>query len=357
MKKTAICFTVSGRAVLERLNQAAEAAGIGKVEIWLSGSAVRTGPAKERPEAETLTENIDREEIAWSDSVKRWSDSVEKWAGERFAERSALIFVGAAGIAVRAIAGFVKDKFSDSPVIVVDDRGQFVIPILSGHAGGANQLAVTLAALIDAVPVVTTSTDIHGAFSADVFAREEGLRIRNRSGIRAVSAKAIEGKPLTLSIKNYPPEEPVDVIVADETDREYSLLLSPKPYTLGVGMKRDTDPAAAETFFLELVSARGIGTDEIYAVCTIDIKENEPAIRAFCDKYRLPLISFEAAVLARAGGEFRTSAFVRKTVGVDNVCERAAVLGAGPGAELVMKKQTGTGITAAIAVRRGMIGT
>lgn len=332
MKKAAICFTLSGKTIIEKLNRAARELGIREADPYIMTE--RAGDA------------------AGTDSMRRAEGSAADWAEARFREGAALIFVGAAGIAVRAVAGCVRDKLSDSPVIVIDDMGQFVIPLLSGHAGGANKLALICAELLGAVPVITTSTDIHGAFSADVFAVENGLMIRGREGIRRVSAKAIEGKPVTLSVKHYPPKAPVDIIVADETDREYSLLLSPKPYTLGVGMRKGTDPETAESRLLAILHEMRIRPEEIYAVCTIDLKEGEPALRAFCDRHRLPLITFDAETLLEAEGSFTASEFVRRTVGVDNVCERAALIGAGPGAELVFGKRAGCGITAAAAVRR-----
>ena len=329
MKKVAICFTKDGKKVIEKLNQAAMDKGIEPAKAYICHG--------------------DLESCAGFVKV---TEPLEKWTSERFAEHARILFVGAVGIAVRAISPFVKDKLTDSAVIVIDDLGRFVIPILGGHAGGANKTAVMIARLIDAVPVITTSTDSHEAFAADVFAGEYGLKIRNRDGIKKVSARAIEGKRVTLSIKDYPPKEPVDVIIADETDREYGLLLSPGRYTLGLGMKRGKDASEAEAFILSVLKDHRIDPDELYAVCTLDRKEQEPAIRSFCDRYRLPLITFDAPLLRKAKGSFASSEFVEKTVGVDNVCERAAVLGAGPGAELVVRKQSGQGITAACALRK-----
>ncbi len=313
MKKTAICFTDQGRAVLEKLNKASWAAGISGVEIT---------------------------EL-----------SLDKFVRKGFEEHSALVFAGATGIAVRAIAPYVKDKLSDSPVIVIDDTGSFVIPLLAGHVGGANKLAVTIAALLDAVPVITTSSDVNGAFSADVFAAENSLTIRNRDGIRKVSAKAIEGKPITISIKDYPPKEATDIIVADDTDREYDLLLSPKRYVIGLGLRKDKDSAELENFVLSTLSDNMIDVNDVYAVATIDIKQDETAIRHLCDKYSLPLVTFEASVLKRAPGTFTHSDFVEDTVGVDNVCERSAILAAGPHSEFVLRKTKSEGITIAITSR------
>ncbi len=328
MNKAAICFTRYGQETILKLNNAAMKAGIEPCKAYIAGDSMEVSPGFERI-----------------------GGSLDAFVKGLFENGSAIIFTGAVGIAVRLIAPYVRDKLKDSPVLVIDDSGRFVIPILSGHVGMANKLALTVAELIDAIPVITTSTDVHDAFSADVFAIEKGLTIRNREGIGKVSAKAIEGKRVTLSIKDYPPKEPVDIIIADETDREYSLLLSPRKYTFGIGMKRDTDIKTAEQCFMDFLNKNDIKVEEIYAVCTIDIKENEPAIRDFCSKYRLPLLTFEAGILSRVQGNFTSSDFVKNTVGVDNVCERAAVLGAGAGGKLYIKKSTGPGITMAVARR------
>ena len=144
----------------------------------------------------------------------------------------------------------------------------------------------------------------------------------------------------------------MNIIIADDTDREYDLLLSPKKYIVGIGMKKDTDSVRAEEYVLRVLKDNAIDMDDVYAVSTIDIKEDEPAIRHICDKYRLPLITFDADLLGKAVGDFSSSEFVLNTVGVDNVCERSAVLAAGPGAELIIKKQAENGITLAVAGRR-----
>lgn len=88
--------------------------------------------------------------------------SLAEWTSTQFVQSDALIFVGAAGIAVRAIAPHCKSKTTDPAVVVVDECGRFAVPILSGHLGGANDLARAIAAVCGAVPVITTATDAHG---------------------------------------------------------------------------------------------------------------------------------------------------------------------------------------------------
>ena len=118
---------------------------------------------------------------------------------QAFSDREALVFIGAVGIAVRSVAPYVKDKLTDPPVIVIDEAGRYVIPVLSGHVGGANDLAVEIADNIGAEPVLTTATDVSGAFSVDLFAEENGLRIMNRDGIARVSSIGRPGKLPVLS--------------------------------------------------------------------------------------------------------------------------------------------------------------
>ena len=115
-----------------------------------------------------------------------------QFTGPLFAWADALVFVGAAGIAVRSIAPYVRDKRTDPAVLCVDERGGFVVPLLSGHIGGANELARRLAGALGAVPVVTTATDINGKFSVDAWAARQGLIITDLSAAKAVSAAILE---------------------------------------------------------------------------------------------------------------------------------------------------------------------
>ena len=109
-----------------------------------------------------------------------------------FSSMDALIFVGACGIAVREIAPYVKSKKTDPAVVCIDEAGQFVIPLLSGHIGGANALAEKLAEKLDATAVVTTATDVRGKFAVDAWAARHGCAISDMGLAKAVSAAILE---------------------------------------------------------------------------------------------------------------------------------------------------------------------
>lgn len=104
-------------------------------------------------------------------------ETLREWTEKRFVSGGALVFIGAVGIAVRAIAPYVDKKWKDPAVVAVDECGRFAIPLLSGHLGGANRLARAIAELCGATPVVTTATDLHGLFAVDDWARVQNLRV------------------------------------------------------------------------------------------------------------------------------------------------------------------------------------
>ncbi len=276
-----------------------------------------------------------------------------------FDEKAALVFIGATGIAVRYISPLVKDKLTDPPVIVIDELGRFVIPILSGHVGGANELASDISDAIGAVPVITTATDINKAFSADLFAKEHGLSIANREGIARVASSSLEDKPVTICIKDYPPKDHVDVLVTDESDVPFSgegslknsasIVLCPKKYAIGIGCRRGKPFEEIRDFVSEVLAAAGIDPRDAGCIATIDIKKDEAGLKTLSQAWRMPLITFDAEVLAKAEGEFESSQTVLEHVGVDNVCERASVIAAGPGSDLVIRKTAKDGITVAVA--------
>ena len=122
--------------------------------------------------------------------------SLAEWTGVQFVQSDALIFVGAAGIAVRAIAPHCKSKTTDPAVVVVDECGRFAVPILSGHLGGANDLARTIAAVCGAVPVITTATDAHGIFAVDEWTKHQNCMVLEPERIKLVSGKLLAGQPV-----------------------------------------------------------------------------------------------------------------------------------------------------------------
>lgn len=308
--------------------------------------------------------------------------SARDFAEKAFKKHLPLVFIGATGIAVRISADFIKDKFFDSPVVVIDERGEFVIPLVSGHIGGANDLARMIAGRLGAVPVITTASDVENKFAVDVFARRNGFSIVNREAVKHVTGKLLRGEnacvwvhpsvacpsdgippELLVSQAATPPENADIIVLPDEsvtcdwgdgaadatgvssvacvpgaTDAEKRqscaagnlqsfdrcVILVPKLYCVGMGCKKGKPFEELFAFLESSVSAdirRGI-----YAIASIDLKKDEIGLMELAQYLHVPFVIYTAAELAAVPGDFSESDFVREQTGVSNVCERAAVL-------------------------------
>ncbi len=285
------------------------------------------------------------------------------WAKKAFENSEALIFIGAAGIATRAIAPHVKSKAQDPAVIVIDEAARFVIPILSGHLGGANELSEKLAKALGATAVITTATDVNGVFPVDDWARQQGLLVLNPGAIKSVSSRLLAEETIKIRsrfpILGKPPKgvfltdgEDYDVYISNKTAGKKDCLKMTAPVcVLGVGCRKGTEVSEIEKAFKELILSGGIEEKCIAAVCSIDLKAEEKGILDFCKNHNFPFKTFSAEELMALSGDFTPSDFVRKTTGADNICERSAVLGAGEGASLIVKKHSLGPVTMALTER------
>lgn len=330
------------------------------------------------------TENLLKEkipEIVWRQ--KSENEDLRGWTEDAFSKRIPLVFVSAAGIAVRTIAPFVKDKLSDSPVVVVDEKCGFAVPVLSGHFGGANEIARFISERTGAQAVITTATDVEGKFAADVFARKNSLQIMNREGIKKVSSKILKNGKIKIWIcdeikilealeKNLPGEieiirqktepEAADIKICGQisAEKKCSLWLRPKNLCVGIGCKKGKSFAELKSFLVQTFQEKGFNIEEISCFSSVDIKKNETGILELAQFFGVPFLTFSALELQNAKGDFSESEFVKKITGVSNVCERAAALSCGKNAEKtrrLLRKTSGNGITLAVAEKMAEIKT
>ena len=277
--------------------------------------------------------------------------------GEIFGKYDALLFISACGIAVRAIAPHIKSKVSDPAVIVTDNCGKFVIPILSGHIGGANRISEVISEKINALPVITTATDTGGKFSPDSFAVANNLIISDMTKAKKIASAILEGEKtgITTSYRyiNKPDEITENpcrtgMYIGTENLNPYkvTLQLIPKNIVLGIGCKKDTPYSIIDSQIKSVLSENGISLSRVCEICSADIKAQEKGIIKFCEETGVPFITYSSEQLMSLKGNFSSSEFVKSVTGTDNVCERSAVMSGG---NLILKKTAGNGITVAAA--------
>ena len=325
-------------------------------------------------------------------------DSVGTWAGEAFAQGcDGIVFVGACGIAVRAVAPYVASKMHDPAVVCVDEAGRWAISLLSGHVGGANDLACRIARIVGATPVVTTATDVRDVFAIDEWAARCGLIIANPQLIKRVSGTLLEGGHVgvhvgrQVSVAGELPAGFVREECAGDTDSAGdtndagdirkpclagatldsadavralhthvhigpelpgesdpdTLHLITRNAVVGVGCRRGCEPAILQDSVETALAGLGLAPEAVSTLATIDLKAAEPAVVELAAKRGWRLRTFSAQALAAQGGDFASSEFVRTHVGVDNVCERALAC---CGAVRILNKQAHQGTTVAVGL-------
>ncbi|MDR2394545.1 MAG: cobalamin biosynthesis protein [Treponema sp.] len=207
-----------------------------------------------------------------------------------------LVFLCAAGIALRTIAPFITSKYRDPAVVMCPETGSFAVSLLSGHEGGANALAQSIAGYIDAIPVISTGS-------------------------------------------------------------EASPRIIPRNLVLGIGCKRGTESSRIKVAVEAVFKNHALSSLRIQSICTIDIKKNEPGLICFAEDCGLPLYFFTAQELNALCGNFSASDFVREITGTDTVCERAALAGCSVSlrgmsrGKLIVQKTRLDGVTVAVAER------
>lgn len=268
---------------------------------------------------------------------------LDDWAGEAFTSYRGLVFISACGIAVRAVAPHLEGKGSDPAVVVLDERGKHIISLLSGHIGGANALAKSIARITGGEAVITTATDAAGVTAVDEWAVAHNCAIENPSAVKNVSAAALESLEIGVAVTEELRDAPWPV----------TLWLRPRSLVLGAGCKKNTSFEKLLGAFNSFVEESGVSRLSVSAVASIDLKREEAGLIKLAESLGVPFVTFSAEELKGVPGHFSASGRVEATTGVDNVCERAAVLRSG--GFLLRGKTVYEGITFALAKTRGEI--
>lgn len=281
--------------------------------------------------------------------------------GEAFSQSDALIFVGSCGIAVRSIAPYVRDKRTDPAVVCIDELGGHVIPLLSGHIGGANALARRLSAALGAEAVITTATDVNRRFSVDTWASEQGFLIADMARVKAVSAMILEQDVPLCSDFPIVTDYPTGVTAGDsgavgicischeKSPFDRTLRLVPRALHVGIGCRKGTAKEKIAALVDAVFRENALDKRAVKCVASIDLKSEEAGLLSYCAAQNWPIDFYAAERLLAVEGSFTPSAFVQRVTGVENVCERAAMVGA---ERLLVRKTAKDGVTVAVAAEK-----
>lgn len=268
---------------------------------------------------------------------------------------SSIVFISACGIAVRSIAPYVKNKTTDPAVVVCDELGKFSVSLLSGHIGGANEVAKKIASLTNGTPVITTATDVLKKFAVDMWAKYNNLVLRDFKMAKEISAAVVNGDkvgyigsvscPMGLS-ENTDAKLGVFVGHTLEKPFERTLILAEKCLVLGIGCKVNTPYENIKYAIDDLFKKENINTDSIKMISSVSIKANESGIIKYAKEMGVNYATYSVDYLEKIEGDFSYSEFVKETIGLDCVCERSALA---KGGKLIVKKQKYDGVTLAVA--------
>ena len=297
--------------------------------------------------------------------------------GKRWKDFDGFVFIGAMGICVRTIAPYIKDKHEDPAVVCIDSMGLNVISVLSGHVGGANDLARDLAAMIGAREVITTQSDIAGLWALDTLAERFNWAIASDDDMNECIYAFVNRKPTALLMevrdegtdyleKTLPPHVTVVNSLEEVDPQQFSLVILVTPYN------RSVPYGMLELHFVPIIAALGFGLashpddyeviydqiDEAMSqmgvlpcykhYCTIDVKKDEEFCAMLVDDLGEELVFYTAEQLAKVDVP-NPSKTVEKHVGTPSVCEAAAILGSNNG-KLIVPKVKGKNWTAALAI-------
>ena len=320
--------------------------------------------------AVTIKEKMDNDSTIIRADV--FHKNVKKYLKIAFYEYDAIIAVMACGILIRSIAPYIESKTSDPAVLNIDDNGNFVISTLSGHLGGANSLTNKIAALIDATPVITTSSDINNRLGIDVLARDLYLSIDRPKEILFFNKAIIEGHEITLTskskkeylieyLKNNTLEINVCFNYSEDLDEDeirvsldnYELTLKERKMVVGIGCRRGKECEKIYEGLKKSFSDLNIDKSRVNQFASAEIKKDEKGILELSEKLNVPVNFVELEKLKLFdSNDVQKSEFVKSKFGIYGVCEPSALIMAGFDSKLIYKKTSFDGVTIAVAISR-----
>ncbi|MGA8942795.1 MAG: cobalamin biosynthesis protein [Thermoactinomyces sp.] len=313
--------------------------------------------------------------------ITLFSGAVRSLLPSLFQRYDGLILFLSLGVVVRLIAPLLKDKKTDPAVVVIDERGEHAISVLSGHLGGANQLTRRVASMLDARPVITTASDVQETIPVDLFGSQFGWELEDFERVTPVSAAVVnEERVLIIQesgetgwwTRDRPLPDHIQVVSStrEAREREFDaalvvthrclspeeagrflqngVLYRPKVLVIGIGCNRGTALEELEQVVTETFAELNLSIKSVRNLATIDLKKDEPGLVALSQKYDWRVDAYSPAELNTVPLS-NPSPTVYRYTGAYGVSEPAALLSSGAKKLLLPKKKSGN-VTISVAL-------
>jgi len=320
------------------------------------------------PKARKLAEKI-MDDVAEDPTVIKvdlFEKNVKKTLKKVFNSYDCIIGIMATGIMVRNICGLIKNKTEDPAVLVVDENGEHVISLLSGHLGGGNDFTLKMADIISAEPIITTSTDLNSKFGVDSLARKYFLNVDDPSKIKKINTALINNENVKITVSPEFKFILTDIEVKDSykeissssdgirvSCNHINMILKPKKIVAGVGSRKNVSKISIMEAVKSAMDTLHLPIKRLNSIATAEMKKDESGIIDLASELGISLEIIQKNVLK----EFKhpdcsKSDFVMAKFGVPGVCEPSALIAAGTNSQLIYKKTAFNGVTVAVAVSK-----
>ncbi len=308
-------------------------------------------------------------------AATEYFDSLMEAVSQKYQLYQNHIFVAAVGIAIRAIAPYLDRKDLDPAVVALDQKGRFVVSLLSGHIGGANELSRKIARIVDGQAIITTATDIEDIKAIDVLAAEKDMSIANLGAIKTINSALLQDKWIFVydpeqrlqedlrqhdgyrirclgDLSQMPEAEP-GIIVSwhniDVEDRQSILCLHPRCLVVGLGCNSGTPTAEIVSLITKTFGQHGLSLKSISCLTTTKKKGHEPGLTSAAEELGVLLTTVDHESLQSVSVP-NPSRIVEGYMGVPSICEAAALI-TSQASNLIVSKTKGQNVTLAVALK------
>lgn len=259
------------------------------------------------------------------------------------------IFIMATGIVVRKIKDMLKGKDIDPAILVLDEGGNFVISLVSGHLGGANQLSERLGKKLGRLPVITTSSDVTGKIAVDSIAQKINSELESLEKAKNITSLIVDGKEVMLKLpSNIVENNGEGIIFVSNKEKVEMIQLYPKNLIVGIGARKGIQFEDLNIFLKEVFSSENLSLKSIKKFSTVDIKEREKGIIELANHYNKRLEIIKREDILEVENMFEGSEFVKKNIGVSAVSAPVAFLASCKKGRFIVQKRKKDGMTISI---------